>query len=266
MSLATKLRYVGFCGIDDSVSAELLILISQRYSFVEWGVLFRSDLEGTPRYASTTFLNRLNALRKEYNSSIHLAGHFCNDRCREILAGDYNFATKIHKEWGFNRIQINATAANGVNTDPSLFPTYAQNILISAAALPSVEWIIQLNTETQAIWNLLIANTIPSNISVLFDASCGKGIAIQDLPAPDTYHNIPCGYAGGIGPRNITTILQAVDRVVTVENAVKPVWIDMESSLRTIVIKDTTSNSTDDIFDLNKCMACIDMAIQLGVK
>jgi hypothetical protein len=36
-----NLRAMGFCGVDDTVDPSLLQLISTRYSWVEWGVLFR---------------------------------------------------------------------------------------------------------------------------------------------------------------------------------------------------------------------------------
>lgn len=36
-----NLRAMGFCGVDDSVDPSLLQLISSKYSWVEWGVLFR---------------------------------------------------------------------------------------------------------------------------------------------------------------------------------------------------------------------------------
>jgi hypothetical protein len=45
----TKLRALGFCGVDDSVSPELLAAISSRYEFIEWGILLRDELEGSPR-------------------------------------------------------------------------------------------------------------------------------------------------------------------------------------------------------------------------
>lgn len=38
-----KLRKLGFCGADDSVSPRMLGLICQAYPFVEFGVLFRPD-------------------------------------------------------------------------------------------------------------------------------------------------------------------------------------------------------------------------------
>ena len=39
----SRLRKVGFCGADDSVSPNFLGLICQSYPFVEFGVLFRPD-------------------------------------------------------------------------------------------------------------------------------------------------------------------------------------------------------------------------------
>ena len=54
-----NLRALGLCGIDDSVDPELLALVSSSYPFVEWGVLFRPDLVGQPRYASPEWLQTL---------------------------------------------------------------------------------------------------------------------------------------------------------------------------------------------------------------
>ncbi len=47
------LRAIGFCGVDDSTQPELLDMISARFPGVEWGVLFRPDKEGQPRYSTT---------------------------------------------------------------------------------------------------------------------------------------------------------------------------------------------------------------------
>lgn len=41
-----NLRVMGFCGCDDSVNPELLQILSIHYSWIEWGILFRPDLEG----------------------------------------------------------------------------------------------------------------------------------------------------------------------------------------------------------------------------
>ena len=39
-------RVVGFCGVDNSVDPWLLAIISRAYPWIEWGILFRPDMEG----------------------------------------------------------------------------------------------------------------------------------------------------------------------------------------------------------------------------
>ena len=41
-----KLRYLGLCGIDDSVNLDHIAMLSEKFPFVEWGILFRPDKEG----------------------------------------------------------------------------------------------------------------------------------------------------------------------------------------------------------------------------
>jgi len=48
-SSSLNLRVMGFCGADDSCQPEMLQLLSTHYPWIEWGVLFRPDLEGTAR-------------------------------------------------------------------------------------------------------------------------------------------------------------------------------------------------------------------------
>ena len=40
MSLPLQLRYMGFCGVDDSIDPQLLCDLSKQYTFVEWGKMF----------------------------------------------------------------------------------------------------------------------------------------------------------------------------------------------------------------------------------
>ena len=34
-----ELRFMGFCGIDDSTSPEMLLLLSKHYPWIEWGMV-----------------------------------------------------------------------------------------------------------------------------------------------------------------------------------------------------------------------------------
>jgi hypothetical protein len=261
-----KLRYVGFCGIDDTVEPEFMSILSNLYPWIEWGVLFRSDLEGTARYASWSYVERVTAYQRASNGKLRLAAHLCFNRCQEVLEGNSSFISKIH-EMGFGRVQVNITKANGVVVDSNRLGEYVDNIRKVMSDVPTVEFIFQLNHETQPIWDLLIGSpsNFPKNVSVLYDASCGLGVQISSFPSPKQYGNVPCGYAGGIGPTTIRSILQSVDNTVSLSdiNETKPVWVDMESSLRTITV--LKSGETKDIFDINKCMICINIAVEAGL-
>ena len=69
-SSTAHLHALGFCGADDSVDPHLLLLISKAYPFVEWGVLFRPDKVGTPRYASDEWVERLSLAARSSNGEL----------------------------------------------------------------------------------------------------------------------------------------------------------------------------------------------------
>lgn len=236
---------------------------------------------------------------------MRLAGHLCKSRCQEILSGDYTFAKSLATK-GFGRLQVNATAANGVVVDPSRIDEYVSNIRACMAAVPEIEWIIQANDETKPIWERLVTPTagagtgtgssstltlaVPSNMSVLFDASCGKGELASSYPEPLTIStttssnvvdsavpvetprsavgantsgsviSVPTGYAGGMGPKTIHSVLTAL-RDAT--NGTR-VWVDMESRLRTLTVASPGAEPVD-IFDINKCFECVQVGLQFGL-
>lgn len=291
-----NLRAMGFCGVDETVSPELLQLLSVHYTWIEWGVLLRPDMEGQPRYPTWAWVERLDKVNKETGSMMRLAGHLCKQRCQEILQGDYAFAKSL-VSLGFGRVQVNATAANGVVVDPARMDEYVTNVRACIAAVPELEWIIQANEETRPMWERLVVpvvtrpNTasgkaaasaggnaasavslsLPANMSLLFDASCGTGVLASTFPAPlvistsTTANNsgsatsagdihVPCGYAGGLGPDTIEGALTNLQEAVGGAR----VWVDMESRLRTITL---VGGAQKDIFDIHKCFLCA----QLGV-
>jgi len=81
---------------------------------------------------------------------------------------------------------------------------------------------------------------------MLVDESKGEGILAKSWPTPPNEYNI--GYAGGIGPENLHSVLKDV---IVAGNG-KPIWIDMETRLR------STKNGSD-VFDLDKCFKCIEI-------
>lgn len=260
-----KFRFIGFCGADDSVDPDLLQIISLHYPWIEWGVLFRSDLEGTARYASPDWVHRFSQVAKSSAANGHpmnLAAHLCFDRCQQILDGDSSFVRELF-QLGFRRVQVNITKANGTFVEEKDLPGYVVNIRKCMRENAEIEWLFQLNEETLRIWELLRVD-LPVNVSVLHDASCGKGVVIETFPSPAIYPSVPSGYAGGIGPNNIASILRTLDSIIVDASSLsKPVWIDMESSLRTIIVE---NQERKDIFDINKCMKCVKSAIELGFQ
>ena len=253
-----NLRAMGFCGVADNCSPEQLQLLSAHDAWIGQGILFRPDLEGTPRYASKAWVDKLCHVNKTAHEHMRLAGHLCQSRCQEVLEGDATFVTEL-QTMGFSRVQINATAANGVLVDKAKTAFYVQNMRNVMEAVPSLQFIIQDNDETKSLWSKLVESEVPpvKNMSLLFDASCGKGILATSFPAP--MEKIPCGYAGGMGPGNIASVLDSVRAAADGQ----PVWIDMESSLRTIIIGQ--GGNREDTFSIDKCFKCILAGINVGL-
>ncbi|KAL7578301.1 hypothetical protein ACA910_012712 [Epithemia clementina (nom. ined.)] len=246
---STKLRALGFCGADDSVDPKFLALIALLYPLVEFGVLFRPDMEGQPRYASPQWVEQFGRLLVQ-NKQIQAAAHLCGSRVTQVLQGDYLFVETLVSCWGFSRIQINATAVNGV--DVSNLAEQVPTFLSVVQKFPNTEFIVQKNEETRPLWEGILAQGIPNNLSMLVDESKGTGMAAKSWPAPPLEYEI--GYAGGIGPSNIARVLEDV---IQAGNG-RLIWIDMESSLRSI-------KNEKDVFDLDKCFEVIKAVCDAGL-
>mmetsp|Transcript_13332 Transcript_13332/g.16062 ORF Transcript_13332/g.16062 Transcript_13332/m.16062 type:complete len:278 (+) Transcript_13332:648-1481(+) len=245
----TNLRALGFCGADDSVHPHMLGIIAHAYPFVEFGVLFRPDKEGEPRYASKEWVDKLSSVVASSGGTMKLAAHLCGSRVNEVLKGDDTFLSTLPK-LGFQRVQINATAVNGV--DVSNLAGQVSTVADLMTCHPELEFILQKNDETKPLWQGLLkldtfgggGGLLPPHVSMLVDESKGTGVLASSWPkAPEEY---PIGYAGGIGPANIVSVLEGVLQA----SQGKDIWIDMESSLR------STKNGQD-VFDLDKCYSVI---------
>jgi hypothetical protein len=272
-----RLRAVGFCGVDDSVHPHLLAMISAAFPLVEWGVLLRPDRQGQPRYASYAWLAHLSAVAA--TARMKLAAHLCGTHVNELLRGERGIVEQV-QAWGFQRIQINATAVNGVDTSVLSDDASIRNVYSVILDFPDIEFILQNNEETQPLWQGLLdlcshnlqsdtttttttsPLSVPTNLSMLVDESKGTGVMASSWPAPPSDYKI--GYAGGIGPATIRSVLTDLQRVTLGQE----VWIDMESSLRSSMCRHVHNDSSDsqmeDVFDIQKCYAVIEAVCDAG--
>lgn len=234
-----RLDTVGFCGVDDTVDLEELRKISAARPWIEWGVLLRPDRQGQPRYAGQKVLESLGRLA--HGGELRLAAHFCGDDCLKALNGDVKHVRSRHETTGCSRVQFNPTAANAASGwEPQ---QAAENLRAVAAALPELEFILQVNEETQELAKRLFEDTAaaaPPNFAMLMDASCGLGVAPGAHPAP--LPGVHCGFAGGMGPDTVVDQLGKVAQAC--RDCASTVWIDMETGVR------SQSAEGGDIFDL----------------
>lgn len=211
-------------GADDSVDPRELLRISEDNPFVEWGILLGLGDEGRPRFGSARWLQGLLDVRS--SGPMRLCAHLCGHPAREILTGESTiFVDRADFYSAFERIQLNQKARKLADPEPlirTLRPFAGEVIFISGG-------------KNHALLESACAAGL--RCSKLFDGSGGRGKTPSQWPTP--FPEIPCGYAGGLGPDNLASQLERIaKRAGDVE-----VWIDMESGVR----------SDDDLkFDLDK--------------
>ena len=298
------LKAVGLCGVDNSIHPNQLIMYSIFYPFIEFGILFRPDKEGQPRYPTMDWVIKLSVAVQNYNhnnriTNMKLAAHLCERRVDEVLKyGDDTFIKQLI-EWGFQRVQINATAVNGVDT--SIFDNdtssssssdhssssvdFVTNFLSVVSNNTNIEFIIQKNNETQPLWEGIIdklndnsSATTYNNISFLLDESKGTGV----LPINGCWPSIPkslqnlkstcdinIGYAGGIGPLNVKDVLENItESKQSNNNNGNEYENNNDTDTDTIFWIDMESKlrsikNDKDVFDLDKCYQVIDSVCEI---
>lgn len=166
------------------------------------------------------------------------------------------------------RIQINATRANDVDIS-KLNDQEIKDIVSRLSELMTkfneIEFIFQINDETEKLYKELLKQEdlkkSGSNYSFLFDSFKGKGVEIKSFSKQ--IGSIPCGYAGGIGVKNVKQILKRMqkDEACIKASKVRPLWIDMESSLREVT--KTDSGEESDKFSLEKVKRVIEQIKEL---
>ena len=94
-----KINKVTITGADDKTDIDKLIRLTDKYPFVEWGILFSSGREGTQRYPSHEWIKQI------VETDLPLSAHFCGWWAKQVLE-ESNFSL-IEQAEGFSRIQLN---------------------------------------------------------------------------------------------------------------------------------------------------------------
>lgn len=191
------MQRITLTGADERTDVQQLISLVDRYPEVEVGLLYTATPEGRNRYPSLPWLKTA-AKALAGRCAVHVCGGTAR---RQLIAGDLDELTGYAP-----RIQV-----NGILT--------ADELVACAARVGTL--ITQHHDKNAS----LVAVSLP-NHSLLIDGSGGRGISPTGWFPPVTHK--PVGFAGGMGPDNLTAELGRILPVAK-DNA----WVDMEGKLRT---------------------------------
>lgn len=228
------LTRVTITGVDDATDLASIAELTREFPFVEWGILYSDKRRGELRYPLAPW-----GIALAMGPRLRVAVHLCGSAARAMLEG-----VSVLAGLGGERVQINAE-----------FPRHTTIRAFSCLVSRSRErdFILQVRDasliDTYA-WVAAACGGGIGNVSLLFDASGGRGIAPPAWPAPPL--GLHVGYAGGITPENVVAVAREVNRITGDE----PTWIDMESGVR---------NSADQL-DLAKVRRVLEQCAPLVVR
>ena len=221
-------------GADDHVNISDMERLSREYPFAEWALLLSPSSNpmtvadvGKPRYPTMKRMLDLLTNHEDMNYSVHL----CKDYVESFLSGNSTLWWMLSYA---DRVQLNIncmSAAPGIENRMVMGITQFASTMRGRKVL-GMNVITQQNISNTMLTEYLLKSEYDRTLlrdahQVLFDSSGGKGVEAKTFKAP--YHNVVCGYAGGLGPSNLEYALGEIERIAGDEQ----VWTDMESAVRT---------------------------------
>lgn len=226
----TTLRFCTLTGVDAQTDLLRIAEMGKLFPFSEWGVLFNpAEVGKDPRYtdldsvwSTGKFLQKL---------GVNCAVHLCGRAVRQFVQGDLLTRTLTQP---FGRVQLNLLAKRFTVDELSALADRVQR------ENPGQRLILQMNRANAALCQELAGK---EPFEFLFDSSGGRGLERTDWPSlalPDAngLKGAACGFAGGLGPDNISDQFARIQAAA----AGRPFWVDMEGKLR----------NADNAFDLDK--------------
>jgi phosphoribosylanthranilate isomerase len=211
---------VTFTGVDNRTNFTTVRSLSEKYPFIEFGVLLSLTPEDKDeRYMTIPEINEAIGYLK---NEVPLALHICGSAVKHFVLGTNDTVVDLARQFG--RVQLNFNASKG---------DFTTDQLSDAMATVPGKVITQHFPSNASLVDLVTA----ANHQVLYDTSGGRGLETAEWLAP--FSNKQTGYAGGLGPDGIEGSIDAIQAVT----GNTPVWIDMESRVR-----------TEGFLDLKKCL------------
>lgn len=157
------LKYCTLTGADDSINPADLSKLSEKYPFVEWGILFSERRAGDgERYPAISWIENLIDSAISINPLHNYSLHICGRAVQDFIDGK-GLVTEIAEN--FARVQINFNSNNFPIADiVSMVERYDAKKTI----------ITQHNAKNIDLWRSL--NHL-SNYAALFDSSGGRGLS-----------------------------------------------------------------------------------------
>lgn len=261
MTTKARLDRVTITGADDSIRPSDLIPLTERFPFVEWGILasYNNTIKsgGSNRYPSLDWIRELQNKSLATGKLPRLALHINGQWVRSLLLGDATIPGWLLNEFG--RIQLNFHADRNV-CNPGSFAESLKRFV-------GRDFIFQLDgSKGNQHLESAHEHEVPRCFG-LFDLSGGAGrlppswskpIYLDVFPGEDgegveqyAYH----GYAGGLGPDNLAEQLPLILEAASGDEHTHAgrIWIDMETRVR---------SNDDRQFDLAKVVKCLEIAEQ----
>lgn len=239
------LNRITVSGADDESNPEQLVQLCAHYPYLEWGIRIGSN--AGPRMPSLPWIRRLVAAKHTAPHPVHLSLHVCAQSLNDLLetADSRILADLADDIAAFERVQLNFHG----NKHSSIA---SSNLRKNYQTWTTKNWCPEVIFQLDGINNELCS---PSNfdfaISGLFDTSGGAGLLSERWAEP--LHDIPCGWAGGLGPHNLADQLPLI-----ASKAEQPFWINMETHVR--------GCSYFDKLSISKVIACCDIVNPLIVE
>lgn len=230
------IKTVTITGADDTIAPADLLALSQRYPYVEWGILLSANSMGQPRFPSMEWLELLAHFKKGKGKALRLSAHFCGSWVTEFLQGSDVPNQFLPDLWPmFNRVQLNTHGRH------HKFNAYGFEKIASLSK--EKEYIFQFDGRNNDLVKWAVTSSL--RFSVLFDRSGGNGVLPGSWPL--ALDGIFCGYAGGLGPDNLS---QEIPKILARAER-RPIWLDMETKVR---------SENNLFFDLAKVETCLRIA------